>query len=79
MTQDNRNITMAQAVALHRVFMRAPLYWDGAMARNLDNEPSAPEMTFEDFVGQCQLSTDCVMVPWCGMWLGIEQDGYTHS
>jgi len=21
----------------------------------------------------------CVMVPWCGMWLGIEPDGYTHS
>ncbi len=20
-----------------------------------------------------------VMVPWCGMWLGIEPDGYTHS
>ena len=22
---------------------------------------------------------DCVMVKWCGMWLGIELDGYTHS
>lgn len=22
---------------------------------------------------------DPVMVPWCGMWLGIESDGYTHS
>ena len=22
---------------------------------------------------------DCIMVPWCGMWLGIETDGYTHS
>ncbi len=22
---------------------------------------------------------DCLMVPWCGMWLGIELDGYTHS
>jgi hypothetical protein len=22
---------------------------------------------------------DCVMVAWCGMWLGIEPDGYTHS
>ena len=21
----------------------------------------------------------CIMVPWCGMWLGIERDGYTHS
>lgn len=22
---------------------------------------------------------ECVMVHWAGMWLGIEQDGYTHS
>lgn len=22
---------------------------------------------------------DCIMVPWCGMILGIESDGYTHS
>lgn len=22
---------------------------------------------------------DCVMVPWCGMVLGIETDGHTHS
>jgi hypothetical protein len=21
----------------------------------------------------------CVMVPYAGMWLGIEKDGYTHS
>ena len=21
----------------------------------------------------------CVMLPWKGMWLGIESDGYTHS
>ena len=20
-----------------------------------------------------------IMVPWCGMWLGVERDGYTHS
>ena len=22
---------------------------------------------------------DCYMIHWCGMWLGIEEDGYTHS
>lgn len=26
-----------------------------------------------------QSGFDCVMVLWCGMWLGIEPDGYTHS
>ena len=24
-------------------------------------------------------TVDCIMVKWCGMWLGIESDGYTHS
>ena len=22
---------------------------------------------------------DCLMIKWCGMWLGIETDGFTHS
>lgn len=22
---------------------------------------------------------NCVMVPWCNIWLGIEPDGHTHS
>lgn len=22
---------------------------------------------------------DCMMVPWCGMLIGIEADGYAHS
>ena len=26
-----------------------------------------------------RVGTDCAMVEWCGMWLGIELDGYTHS
>ena len=26
-----------------------------------------------------QPGPDCIMVRWCGMWLGIETDGYTHS
>ena len=26
-----------------------------------------------------QTHMGCVMVPWSGMWLGIEPDGYTHS
>ena len=24
-------------------------------------------------------STGCIMVPWCGMWLGIERDGDAHT
>ncbi len=26
-----------------------------------------------------QTHMGCMMLPWKGMWLGIEPDGYTHS
>lgn len=26
-----------------------------------------------------ELMFGCIMVPFAGMWLGIEEDGYTHS
>jgi len=25
------------------------------------------------------IGMDCALVKWCGMWIGIEKDGYTHS
>jgi hypothetical protein len=27
----------------------------------------------------CRALDGCIMVPWLGMWLGVEEDGYTHS
>jgi len=36
-------------------------------------------LTFLQFRRTVQPGYDCVMVQWCGMWLGIELDGYTHS
>lgn len=24
-------------------------------------------------------TNDCLMIPFAGMWVGIEKDGYTHS
>lgn len=36
-------------------------------------------MSYLQFRRTVQRSMDCVMVKWCGMWLGIERDGYTHS
>lgn len=27
----------------------------------------------------CAVFTDCVLIPFCGMLLGIEPDGHTHS
>jgi len=37
------------------------------------------DMTYLQFRRTVQHGFDCVMVQWCGMWLGIETDGYTHS
>jgi len=36
-------------------------------------------LTYRQFRRTVEPSFDCVIVPWCGMWLGIEADGYTHS
>lgn len=40
---------------------------------------SATGMTYRKFRRTVQQGFGCIMVPWCGMWLGIEKDGYTHS
>jgi hypothetical protein len=37
------------------------------------------KMTYREFRKLARVSFGALMVPWCGMWLGIEQDGYTHS
>lgn len=36
-------------------------------------------MTYLQFRRSVHWGYDCAMVRWCGMWLGIEKDGYTHS
>ncbi len=36
-------------------------------------------LSYLQFRRTVQPGWDCVMVKWCGMWLGIERDGYTHS
>jgi hypothetical protein len=32
-----------------------------------------------EFLGKVENCGEYIMVPFCGMWLGIEKDGYTHS
>ena len=38
-------------------------------------------VTFGEFLEtvQPEIGSKAVMVKWCGMWLGVEPDGYTHS
>jgi len=39
------------------------------------------EMKWPAFLASANLDAlmGCIMVPWCGMWLGIEPDGWTHG
>ena len=59
-----RELTEAQQLALREIYERKPL-----------------EVTWDQFLAKAYRDTimDCVMVPWAGMWLGIEPDGHTHS
>lgn len=34
---------------------------------------------YREFRKTAQGGPGCIMIQWCGMWLGIESDGYTHS
>ena len=56
-------ITRAQRLALKRVYLRTLSHGFSYLA----------------FRRTVQPGWGCVMVPFAGMWLGIEPDGYTHS
>ena len=56
-------LTKPQRTALHRKWQQ-----------------DAQALTYRQFRRTVEPTFDgAVMVPWCGMWLGIETDGYTHS
>jgi len=68
-------ITKPQAHALERAFSRA------------EPKPSEPDAlrawwsrfrAFRKTVVHASYD-GCILVPWCGMWLGIERDGYSHT
>ena len=58
-------LNKAQRAALHKLWQR-----------------NSNDLTYRQFRSTVQPffgGDPCVLVPWCGMWLGIESDGYTHS
>jgi len=61
--------TRAQREALKRVFMRVVHA----------QKPSATPARYRDFRRKVEPGPGCIMIPYAGMWLGIEPDGYTHS
>jgi hypothetical protein len=74
--------TKAQRVALKRVFDRGPVYPQTRDHKLRLVRKSDTPLTYRQFRSTVQ-SAFCgdgaVLVPWAGMWLGIEPDGYTHS
>ena len=58
-----QTLTKAQQVAIYRKYQQSP---DGARS-------------YLEFRRRVKQGYDCLMLNWCGMWLGIETDGYTHS
>lgn len=85
--------TRAQREALFKVFQRDFPSWitvtkrrEGTLCphcgewsnRAIVKVPSKQYRTFRKTVLPAFGDT-CIMLPWKGMWLGIETDGYTHS
>jgi len=64
-------LTKQQRIALKKIYDR------GTVSASFSKTP----LSYREFRKTVQgyPGGDCVLVPWCGMWLGIEKDGYTHS
>ena len=85
--------TRAQREALFKIFQRDFPSWitpttrhEGTYCRHCWKWSSpeivkVPSLQWRRFRKQVRpfIGDSCVMVPWKSMWLGIEQDGYTHS
>jgi hypothetical protein len=76
--------TRAQREALFRVFQRSFPNWvsPGKRRSHTTNEiVVVPTIQYRRFRAKAQpfFGDNCIMVPYAGMWLGIETDGYTHS
>ena len=64
--------TKEQRRAIKRIFDRGPISGSGY----------GMPLTYRQFRRRafCTLGDDsCIMIPWAGMILGIERDGYIHS
>lgn len=49
-----------------------------ALKRKYDQDPDGAK-SYKEFRKRLTIGFDCIVFKWCGMWLGIEEDGYTHS
>ena len=79
-------ITKAQQKALFRIFQRdfpswvTPRFRSDPQGRTLAVPmPSTQWRRFRKTVVPAFCGDGSIMVPWKGLWLGVERDGYTHS
>jgi len=69
MIRGERDMNRQQLESLHRLF-----------CRDADGSPSFLHFRRRALLGTAVKPADrYFMIRWCGMWLGIEPDGYTHS
>lgn len=66
--------TRQQREALLRVYRRTM-----AETRHRMTQQQYMQFSYRAFRRTVQPGPGCIMVPFAGMWLGIEPDGYTHS
>ena len=82
-----KTLTREQRVALKRIYDRGPLVLDHET--KMFRTPLQGDgyylglypVSYREFRKLVQTfpCDSAVAVPWCGMWLGVEPDGYTHS
>jgi hypothetical protein len=63
--------TRAQRVALKQK-------WDQLRAADIWHDKRSYRQFRKSVHGSFDKS-GCIMVQWCGMWVGIERDGYAHT
>jgi hypothetical protein len=66
-------LTEKQQQAILRVYHR------GDVTKDAQGNRYPKPLSISEFAEKIVSGHDCIMVPWQGMWLGIEKDGYTHS
>ena len=71
--------TRAQREALYRVYCRDHPYHEFAGLQYTGLNLIRRRRDYRAFRKQVMPGPGCIMLPWQGMWLGIEPDGYTHS
>ena len=56
-------------------------YQRNALGRLYWRENWTPDCTYREFRARVRwdIAWGCILVPWAGMWIGIEKDGYAHS